>query len=542
MSIRLTINTLHLRTVPIRMAAFYALTVVVVTVLVSFILYARADIETKTRPNIVLIVADDLGWDDRYYTHCVCTPSRAALLTGKYAHTTGTQGYPLTNGEDRGLPLSEKLLPEYLKELGYATHLVGKWHLGLSRNEYLPTFRGFDSHFGYRGGVVDYYEYTKAENWNIGRVTGFDLYRNLTPAWDVEGYLTDIFTDEAKKIIKDHDKSRPLFLMMAHLAPHSGNNGALLQAPPEIIRSMRHVENAERRIFAAMVKKLDDSVGEIVTTLSENGILDNSIIVFISDNGGMPYGNSANYASNWPLRGSKFTPFEGGIRAAGLLWTSQLSASNHLWNGFMHVVDWLPTLLTAIGAKTPDNIDGIDLWNNIVSNQISTREEIFEIFTFGDKSFSSITQGDYKLVSGNVEQEYSKFFGDDVRGRNGDGPSYVQTIKNSNMYSVLEKMGNTFVIDEIFLRDSLRITCNLSNYETVPCKPDKDTSCLYNIREDPCERKDLLQSHLEVAQKLAARLQAEMKRVVDPPALLYRDPRALPYLHNYTWTTWVNDI
>ncbi|KAI5646461.1 sulfatase domain-containing protein [Phthorimaea operculella] len=517
------------------MAAFYAFTMVVVKVLVSVVLYARADIETKAQPNIVLIVADDLGWDDvsfhgsdqvltpnidllaytgvaleRYYTHCVCTPSRAALLTGKYAHTTGTQGYPLTNGEDRGLPLSEKLLPEYLKELGYATHLVGKWHLGLSRNEYLPTFRGFDSHFGYRGGVADYYEYIAEENWNIGRVTGFDLYRNLTPSWDVEGYLTDIFTDEAKNIIKDHDKSRPLFLMMAHLAPHSGNDGALLQAPPETIRSMRHVENAERRIFA--------------------------------DNGGMPYGISVNYASNWPLRGSKFTPFEGGIRAAGLLWTSQLSATNHLWKGLMHIVDWLPTLLTAIGAKTPDNIDGINLWNNIVSNQTSTREEIFEIYTFGDKSFSSITQGDYKLVSGNVEQEYSKFFGDVVRGRNGDGPSYVQTIKNSKLYSVLEKMGNAFAINEISLRDSLRITCDQENYDTEPCQPDKDTSCLYNIREDPCERKDLLKSHPEVAERLAARLQAEMKRVVDRPAPVYRDPRALPSLHNYTWTTWANDV
>ncbi|KAJ2952210.1 hypothetical protein O0L34_g4489 [Tuta absoluta] len=284
------------------MAAFYAFTVIVLISPVSVVLYAKSDIETKARPNIVIIVADDLGWDDvsfhgsnqvltpnidllaytglaleRYYTHCVCTPSRAALLTGKYGHTTGTQGYPLTNGENRSLPLSEKLLPEYLKELGYATHLVGKWHLGLSRNEFLPTSRGFDSHFGYRGGVTDYYEYTNDENWNIGRVTGFDLYRNMTPAWNVEGYLTDVLTEEAKNIIKVHDKSRPLFLMMAHLAPHSGNDGALLQAPPETVRSMRHVENAERRIFAAMMKKLDDSVGEIVTTLSKHGMLQNRI-------------------------------------------------------------------------------------------------------------------------------------------------------------------------------------------------------------------------------------------------------------------------
>ncbi|KAJ2952211.1 hypothetical protein O0L34_g4489 [Tuta absoluta] len=255
----------------------------------------------------------------------------------------------------------------------------------------------------------------------------------------------------------------------------------------------------------------------------------------------MPTGNSINYASNWPLRGSKFTPFEGGIRAAGLLWTSQLSSANHLWSGLMHIVDWLPTLLTAIGTETPESIDGIDLWNNILSNQTSSREELFEIYTYDDKSFSSIIHGDYKLITGNVEREYSKFFGDDIRGTVGDGPSYVETLKQCDMYSVLKKMGNTIAIDEISLRDNIRITCDQPHNDTKFCQPDKDTCCLFNIREDPCERKDLLTKYPEVAERLAARLQAEMRRVVDRPAV-YRDPRALPALHNYTWATWANDI
>ncbi|KAI5646462.1 sulfatase domain-containing protein [Phthorimaea operculella] len=494
---------------------FLAFTGILLTVLLSA--GFSSTVKPKTRPNIVLILADDLGWDDvsfhgsdqvltpnidllaytgvaleRYYTHCVCTPSRAALLTGKYGHTTGMQGYPLSNFEDRGLPLSQKLLPEYLKELGYATHLVGKWNLGLSRNEYLPTYRGFDSHFGYRGPGVDYYEYTFADTWGTnGRVSGFDFYRNMTPAWDVEGYMTDVLTDEGKN---------------------------------------------------TMTKKLDDSVGEIVTTLLKHGFLDNTIIVFISDNGGMSIGVKKNYASNYPLRGLKLTAYEGGIRVPGLIWSPQIASSSHLWKGYMHVVDWLPTLLSAIGADTPTDIDGLDLWNNILSNTTSTRNEMFEIFTYGDGSFSSIIDGDFKLVTGNIEKEYSEFLGG--KGDERDiinGPSYVKTIKNSDMYSVLKKLGTPFKINGISLRDDMRLICN-QIVNGTKCYAGQDNSCLFNIKDDPCETKDLSKLYPEVAERLTAKLEAEMRRVVDRPAPFVQDARARPSLHNYTWTTFANDV
>ncbi|XP_049869913.1 arylsulfatase J-like isoform X2 [Pectinophora gossypiella] len=451
-------------------------------------------------------------------------------------------GYPLTNGEDRGLPLTEKILPEYLKQLGYATHLVGKWHIGQSRTAYLPTSRGFDSHFGYRGGYVDYYEYMNEETWSLGQVSGFDLYRNLSAAWDVEGYITDVFTDEAKHIIRKHDESKPLFLMLSHTAPHGSLDGFLLQAPPDVVRSFRHIESPERRMFAAMIKKLDDSVGDVIETLSRKKMLENTIIVFMSDNGGMPFGRSINYASNWPLRGTKFTPFEGGVRTVALLWTPTLASnSNHLWKGNMHIIDWIPTLFGAIGADPPSNIDGVNLWDDIVLNQNSRRDTFFEIYTYPETSFSAVVSGDYKLVTGNVTIDYSDHYSGNSRGIIGLGPSYIEAIKISKMYSVLDKLKKSFPIEEINLRDNIRVDCKADSLVKL-CYSYGHNVCLFDIKNDPCETRDLSVTMPDVVERLQDILKAEMNRVVDRPNPLFRDPRALPSLHNYTWATWADHV
>ncbi|CAH2105720.1 unnamed protein product [Euphydryas editha] len=528
--------------------------------LLFFILLICVPGETN-RPNVVLIIADDMGWDDvsfhgsnqiltpnidllaytgvaleRYYSHSVCTPSRAALLTGKFAHVTGMQGYPLTNGEDRALPITEKTLPQYFKEVGYSTHLVGKWHVGQSRVEYLPTSRGFDSHFGHRGGYIDYYEYTLLEEWSIGQVLGLDLFRNLTPAWDVEGYITDIYTEEAKSIISTHDVSKPLFLMLAHNAPHSANEGAPLQAPPDIVRSLRHIELPQRRYYAAMVKKLDDSVGDIVKTLSKKGILDNTIIVFISDNGGITSGISVNYAINWPLRGLKMSPFEGGIRVNGLVWSKNLTEGEHLWRGYMHVSDWLPTLSSAVGLDPPPNIDGVDLWNSIVSNKESKRDVIFEINDY--TGFMAIISDDYKLVTGVVPPDYSNHQGDIFRGIIGTSPSYEKAIRNSATYTVLSDIGISFQMNDTNLRNEMKVSCNVNRLMSEICYPKNGTWCLFNIKEDPCELKDLSSTHPNIAAKLFSRLETEMKRLIPRKVPHETNLYAAPSLHNYTWDIW----
>ncbi|CAB3237079.1 unnamed protein product [Arctia plantaginis] len=517
------------------------------------------------KPNMVFIIADDLGWNDvslhgsdqiptpnidllalsgvafsRYYSHAICTPSRSALLSGKYSHRTGMQGYPLSMSEDRGLPVTEKILPQYLKQAGYATYLVGKWHVGSSRNEFLPTSRGFDYHFGHRGGFTDYYEYTIEETFSpVGTVCGLPLFRNLTPAWDVEGYITDVYTDHATSIIEKHDTSSPLFLMVAHNAPHASNVAAALQAPPKDVRQMRHIELVSRRIFAAMVKKLDDSVGEIVKALYDKGILENTVITFVSDNGGMTSGEYQNFASNYPLRGLKTSPFEGGIRVVGLMWSANLNNSDHHWNGYMHVSDWLPTLLTAAGVEVPSGIDGINHWENINLNAASDRTVMYEIDDY--TGFASMIMGDFKLITGNINEATSNYQGAYLRAKMGEEPNYRDALSSSTVYKVLKSLGRPFNMTNLSrLRRNTVIECDSTS--TSICQPSNSISCLYNILEDPCETTDLSKVHPELVEEMTILLKKEYATRIPRKVPVYRDPLAVPReANNFTWNTWVPD-
>nr|CAD7428337.1 unnamed protein product [Timema monikensis] len=322
-------------------------------------------------PNIDALAYSGLILNN-YYTPAICTPSRSALMTGRNPTSNGrphnvaiaprsswfdTQkgraneavcfapplvGEPRTHkqllfqksmqhtvlygAEPRGLPLSEKLLPQYLKALGYATHIVGKWHLGHFQKEYTPTYRGFDSHLGLWTGHHDYFDHTAHEGVSISGLTGcnvlmlrqrtkttsytrpnywgLDMRRGLEPAWDLHGqYSTDVFTNEAVKLIDTHNFSRPLFLFLSHAAVHSSNPYNPLPAPDSVVAKYAHLQDYTRQRFAGVLHKLDESVGKVVTALQKRGLLQNSIIVFTTDNGGPAAGFNINAASNWPLRG-----------------------------------------------------------------------------------------------------------------------------------------------------------------------------------------------------------------------------------------------
>ncbi|GBP48052.1 Arylsulfatase B [Eumeta japonica] len=489
-------------------------------------------------PNIDLLAYSGAALQ-RYYTHSQCSPSRAAMLTGKYAHRLGLQGYPIVESEDRGIPLNEKLLPQYLKELGYATHLVGKWHVGHSREAYLPTSRGFDSHFGHRGGFIDYYEYISEETWTTGKVAGFDLYRNSTPAWDVEGYITDIYTEEAARVITSHNKDKPLFLVLSHAAPHAGNDGARLQAPPDVVRGMRHVDLGERRLFAAMVKKLDDSVGQVTETLEKMDMLNNTIIVFVSDNGGMTLSIAQNWGFNWPLRGLKMSPFEGGTRVVGLIWSNAMSFTKNVWEGRMHCVDWLPTLLKAAGGEEVSGIDGLNLWDSITNGERPRRNEHFEIDDY--TGYSAVVSGDYKLIIGQPILSHSQHdYGDELRGVIADKvPSYEETLRNSVMYSVLKKIGKPLDMQSVLSkRRRLTVQCGSSGNTNVTCQPTEDKMCLYDIERDPCERNDLSTDLPEVANRLYRMVKEEWDKRIPRTVPMFRDPDSRPSINNYTWTNW----
>lgn len=281
-------------------------------------------------PHIVMIIADDMGWNDvsfhgsdqiptpnidalafngvtlnSHYVSALCSPSRSALLTGRLPIHTGMQHLVILEAEPRGLDLREKLLPEYLKEYGqYSTHLVGKWHQGFHRAEYTPTYRGFDSHFGYWQGLQDYYTHDVDSSYASEGFRGFDMRRNMSVARDTRGhYSTDLFTDEAVRLIDSHDSRKPMFLCLAHLAPHSANDQDPLQAPDEEIAKFTHILDPQRRIYAAMMSRLDQSVGQVMQALRRTRMLDNSIVVFMADNGAATQGMHSNRGSNYPLRG-----------------------------------------------------------------------------------------------------------------------------------------------------------------------------------------------------------------------------------------------
>lgn len=216
------------------------------------------------------------------------------------------------NHQPWGLGLNNKLWPQYLKEAGYRTHALGKWHLGHFEPQYLPTNRGFDTHYGFTAGAyVDYWKHYSTvpqsnfpgNNYSIG----FDTRNNgVIDKSGVGVYATDLLTNKAVEIIQNADE-KPFLIYLAHLAMHRGTDEDPLQAKPEDIALFSHITNPRRRIYAAMVKALDDSVGRVVEALRDAGKLQDTIIVFTTDNGGPTTIELAhpNTASNFPLRGMK---------------------------------------------------------------------------------------------------------------------------------------------------------------------------------------------------------------------------------------------
>ena len=319
------------------------------------------------RPNIVFILADDLGWNDvgyhdseiktpnidslaedglnldRYYAFPMCSPTRAAFLTGRSPIRLGIVS-PI--GPRGGLPLQEHLLSETLQSDGYQTSQVGKWHLGMDRVAAHAYNRGFSHSYGHLGPSVDYFTHV----WQ----GALDWQRN-GKALREEGYTTELITAEAIRQIKSRDESAPMFLYVAFNAPHSP-----LQAPEQYVTPYAHIEDANRKIYAAMVTAMDEGVGRILETLADEGIADDTLVVWASDNGG---GTNLG-ASNRPFKGGKGNAFEGGIRVpAAIRWPGVLPAGQRI-EQMVTAMDWFPTLTSAVGVKPRNSLpfDGVDMW------------------------------------------------------------------------------------------------------------------------------------------------------------------------------------
>ncbi len=364
---------------------------------------AKAAPDSASPPNIVLFLADDLGWKDvgyhgseiktphidrlaktgvqlnQFYVQPVCSPTRSSLMTGRYPIRQGLQVAVIWPWATWGLPLDERTLPAALKEAGYHTAITGKWHLGAHAREFLPRQRGFDVQYGHYLGAIDYFTHS--------RMDGLDWHRN-GQALREEGYTTNLIGKEAEAIVRGHDKKKPLFLYVPFNAPHTP-----LQSPDEYLARYVGIKNKKRRTYAAMVACLDDAIGRVVAALDECGMRKNTLILFSSDNGG-PTRHGAN---NDPLRGAKGSLYEGGVRVPALVnWPGRLPEGRVL-NETMHIVDWYPTLLRVAGASLAGSKkqDGLDMWPTLAEGRPSPRQEILHNLT---PSNGALRQGPWKLV------------------------------------------------------------------------------------------------------------------------------------------------
>ncbi|GFT18451.1 arylsulfatase B [Nephila pilipes] len=453
-----------------------------------------------------------------YYGEWLCTPSRGSLFTGKYASRLGLQHFIIKGGEDSALPINETTLAERLKELGYDTHMIGKWHLGYSRNEYLPTNRGFDTFFGYLNGLIGYYDHTYYANLldipNQPVYFGRDLFNGSTLAEGREGeYATDMFTESAEDIIMNHDTSKPFFMYMAHLAVHTGNSFKKMEAPPEVIEKFKYIKDINRRIHAAVVSVLDDSVGIVFNTLYKKGMLDCSIVLFISDNGG-EVDPRLGFGSNYPLRGNKMTFWEGAVHLPALIWTGpQINlGGSRISKQLMHVCDWLPTLYGAAGGNVEDlgPIDGT----------------------------SSFRLGDMKIVSGLLGDANYWFEPREIDSFNRPS-SYEWVFKNGSIVKdVLVEMGMWDEENTNEIYQALPIQCIKPPPDyAYNCQPEIKP-CLFNITADPCEYSDLADAYPELVNEMMDIIDMYQDESMPPQSKLI-DPRADPMCHNFQYVPWL---
>ncbi|XP_048479039.1 uncharacterized protein LOC105390596 isoform X2 [Plutella xylostella] len=518
----------------------------------------------QPQPNIVIIMADDLGWNDvsfhgsnqiltpnidaimytgvslqQYYTDAWGSAARTAFLTGKYPMRLGMQGPSIMAHEDRGLPSEETTLPQRLQQLGYSTHLVGKWGLGKSRPAYLPTNRGYDSFFGFLDDSIDYYTFDHIENYNNSQLFGLDLYNDITPAPEPQGHLTDVLTDHAVQLIRSHDIARPLFLQVSHAAPHAGGGMVSLQPPPGAVAWNHHVAHSTRRLYAGMVTSLDRSIGDIVAALADSKMLQNTIIAFVSDNGAAPVGKTQNYGTNLPLRGLKGTPFDGAVRSAAVLWHPELEADS--WEGLFHVTDWVPTLVAAAGGNVTAEIDGVNQWDAIRKGEVSARNDM--LISIDDlNGWAAIREGDYKLVIGTVDPSLSDYYGESLMGVRFKSPSYEGTLLDCETAKVIkESLAKDIDINVAIIRrnESTLSPAGQINITDL-CIPNNEKGCLFNIIEDPHEAHDLWAQLPELVKRLTLRLRALWSDMRGRhPAR--PDARADPALHQHAWAPWLED-
>ena len=423
-------------------------------------------------PNILIILADDLGWNDvsyhgseiktpnidklissgveldRFYVQPTCSPTRAELMTGKSAMKLGITR-PISKNQKLGLGLEEKILPQYLKELNYSTYLLGKWHLGSYIPDYFPTRRGFDYFYGYLTGGIGYWDHIHGG--------GHDWQRNEVGLRE-DGYVTQLIKNDTLKIIDNHDFTNPIFLNVNFGAPHIPN-----EAPKESVLKFSYIEDETRRLHAAMVHEMDNAIGEIIAALKKENVLNNTIVMFASDNGGLTpdvklnpsflsipkkigvcdtknrFGikifqwiceNYSGGSSNKPLPEGKMSVSEGGIRVPAVIWWPG-KFENSKSENFFTMMDVLPTILDLINYKNEIEVDGVSRVSSLNDSDNSESSKYVVTNIINDKY--AVIEVPYKLITSADGDQLYNILDDPSENLNiaSENPEIVVELKNT---------------------------------------------------------------------------------------------------------------
>ena len=457
---------------------------------------------TPKRPNIVFILADDMGYGDfgtfnpdvsptpaldqlmtqslcltqQYTASPVCNPSRAALMTGRYPHRTGSIDTLEWRGLER-LALRETTMADCFKGAGYTTGLVGKWHLGAFDPRYHPNRRGFDEAVCFRGGMHDYYDWRLEYNDTVKRADG--------------RYLTDVWTEEAVGFIDRHAEE-PFFLHVTYNAPHTP-----LQVPEEELKPYTDLEKFTPAVAAvyAMIQRMDRGIGRILETLRKHGLEDNTIVLFTSDNGPGLSGKGDNCLNrfNCNFNGAKGFVYEGGIRVPMIVrWPDGMRAGEQI-DDMVHFTDWFPTLLAAAGLEVPEELrtdgerplDGVNVLPVLrgEGGEVCTRRFWqWNRYTPLIECNAAIRDGDWKLVRPVIREAMD-----------------VPDIKwlHVSMYETEHFIENGVIQEPDPPRD-------------VPAPPPAE---LYNIADDPLERHNLAETEPARARKMLTELETWFEHV-----------------------------
>jgi arylsulfatase A-like enzyme len=432
------------------------------------------------QPNVIVILADDLGYGDTsayggsaptpnlealaasgvkftngYVAAAVCAPSRAALMSGRSPTRYGFEFNPVGRDELTGLALTETTLALLLKQAGYATGMVGKWHIGQAPG-YHPLDRGFDSYFGLQGGATDYIT-RPAEGDISAKVYGdaqttraaFPVYRGRQPV-DEPRYLTEAFTEEARGFIRAN-RDRPFFLYLAYNAPHTP-----LQATKKYADRFPDIASPYKRTYTAMVSALDDGIGAVMAELRAQGLERDTVVIFLSDNGCAGYINGG--CTNAPLEGAKATPWEGGLRVPFVIAAPGRLPAGRVDGRVVSSLDVLPTAVAMAGAAKPANLDGVDLFPGLAGRR---RGDFHPALMWRMGPNHAVREGRWKLI----------------------------VVNKSETSDDLSRILGSPVPDGV----------------PATVGPLGQWVLLYDLQADPGETRDVAAEHPEVVRRLAAR-------------------------------------